>query len=342
MFSNNSKTILVTGGAGFIGSELIRYILKNTDYNVVNIDKLTYSGNLKSLESIEKMPRYQFEKIDICDSRGVNKIFEKYKPDCLMHLAAESHVDKSILSAEDFIKTNILGTYVLLDESLKYYNSLGGTKQKNFRFQHISTDEVFGDLEIDGTFFSESSPYAPSSPYSASKASSDHLVRAWNRTYKLPTLITNCSNNYGPFQNAEKLIPNTIIKALNNQKIPIYGDGKQIRDWLFVTDHAEALLTTLENGIIGETYMVGGGCEKANIEVVDTICLCIDKLNGSNSKSTLRLKEFVADRPGHDLRYAVDYSKITKCLGWKPSTKFEDGINTTVRWYFDNTEWSKN
>lgn len=334
--------ILVTGGAGFIGSALIRYIINNTDYSVVNIDKLTYAGNLDSLSSIAKSGRYFFEEIDICDALNIKKVFENHKPEVLMHLAAESHVDRSINGPYEFINTNILGTFNLLEQSRKYFERLPGVKKEAFRFLHISTDEVYGDLDGDEDFFTEQTPYAPSSPYSASKASSDHLVRAWKRTYGLPTLVTNCSNNYGPYHFPEKLIPHTILNALNGKPLPVYGDGLQIRDWLYVDDHVEALMKVLVEGKIGETYNIGGNNEKTNIEVVETICKILDELVPKKSNTNNSFKElitFVKDRPGHDIRYAMDASKIQDELSWFPKETFETGLRKTIEWFLNNSSW---
>ena len=341
----NKKTILVTGGAGFIGSALIRHIIKETQHSVVNVDKLSYSGNLESLKSIDQNKGYIFEQVDICNENELNRVFKKNKPDVVMHLAAESHVDRSIDGPGDFIQTNIVGTFKLLEQSKIYWKSLEGSKKENFRFLHVSTDEVYGDLEGTSDFFSEDTSYDPSSPYSASKASSDHLVRAWFRTYGLPVLITNCSNNYGPCQFPEKLIPHVILNALEGKNLPIYGDGKQIRDWLYVDDHVRALMSVALDGNVGETYNIGGNNEIQNIEVVKTICNILDKLisnklNGITSFS--ELITYVKDRPGHDVRYAINANKIQRDLGWKPEESFESGILKTVKWYLDNNEWCEN
>ena len=336
--------ILITGGAGFIGSALIRHIINNTDYSVVNVDKLTYAGNLESLVSIESDARYSFEKVDICDASEIKRVFNQYQPDIVMHLAAESHVDRSIDGPGEFIQTNIVGTYVLLEQSKIYWSSLQGDKKNNFRFHHVSTDEVYGDLEGLGALFTEDTAYAPSSPYSASKASSDHLVRAWYRTFDLPILITNCSNNYGSYQFPEKLIPLIIFNALVGKKIPIYGDGKQIRDWLYVDDHVGALLSVALDGVVGETYNIGGHNEMQNIEVVKTICKILDELVPSRLDGINQYEElitYVDDRAGHDLRYAIDAAKIDNELGWTPDETFETGIRKTVRWYLDNSTWCK-
>lgn len=340
-----TKKILITGGAGFIGSALVRHVITNTSYSVINIDKLTYAGNLDSLYTIEHDAKYSFEQADICDARLMRLILNKYQPDIIMHLAAESHVDRSINSPNDFIQTNIIGTFKLLEEARYYWTNLSTDKKNNFRFHHISTDEVYGDLSGTGDFFTEDTPYAPSSPYSASKASSDHLVRAWHRTYKLPILITNCSNNYGPYQFPEKLIPLTILNALKGEEIPIFGDGKQIRDWLYVDDHARALLNVALHGCIGETYNIGGHNEIQNIDVVKTICSILDKLkpsNHDNISSYSQLIRHVGDRSGHDVRYAIDASKISKQLNWKPDENFTTGIKKTIKWYLKNKEWCDN
>jgi len=335
---------IITGGAGFIGSAVIRHMIKNTDHQVVNIDKLTYAGNLESLRSIDSSQRYLFEKIDICSSKDVSKIFNKYQPDKIIHLAAESHVDRSIDSPAEFIKNNIFGTYTLLEESKNYLSKTDKVKKKNFRFLHVSTDEVYGDLKKNDKLFTEKTAYAPSSPYAASKASSDHLVRAWQRTYNFPALITNCSNNYGPYQFPEKLIPVIILNALEGKNIPIYGDGKQIRDWLYVEDHAKALLKTILNGKIGETYNIGGHNEIQNIDVVKTICRILEKIvpvKPEGIKKYEQLIKYVEDRSGHDIRYAIDASKIYNELNWKPKESFETGIEKTVKWYLKNNNWCK-
>ena len=341
---NNKKTILITGGAGFIGSALIRYIIKNTSHNVVNLDKLTYSGNLESLGSISSS-NYIFEQLDICNGNELQRVLTNTQPDIIMHLAAESHVDRSIDGPGDFIKTNIVGTFTLLEQTRSYWQSLEVDKKENFRFLHVSTDEVYGDLEGTTDFFSEETPYDPSSPYSATKASSDHLVRAWHRTYGLPVLITNCSNNYGPCQFPEKLIPHVILNALEGKNLPIYGDGKQIRDWLYVDDHVSALMRVALDGNVGETYNIGGNNEIQNIEVVKKICIILDekvtkKMNGITS--FIELITYVKDRPGHDVRYAINANKIQRNLGWKPKEDFESGIRKTVEWYLNNKIWSEN
>ena len=339
------KTILVTGGAGFIGSELIRHLLSSSNHRVVNVDKLTYSGNLESLESINNSKRYHLEQIDICDEIEFKRVLVEKKPDTIIHLAAESHVDRSIDGPKEFILTNIVGTYTILEQSNQYWQSLQGEKKDNFRFLHVSTDEVYGDLNGTDDYFSEATSYDPSSPYSASKASSDHLVRAWHRTYNLPVLITNCSNNYGPYQFPEKLIPHIILNAIAGKELPVYGDGKQIRDWLFVNDHVRALMTVAFSGDIGETYNIGGNNEIQNIDVVKRICELLDdlipeKLNGLTSFSDLIT--YVQDRPGHDVRYAIDASKIKNNLGWTPKEDFFSGIRKTVEWYLENLSWSEN
>lgn len=337
-----SKKFLITGGAGFIGSAVIRYLIKHTQVSVINVDKLTYAGNLASLESISANPRYIFEQVDICASGQIQAIFDKYQPDVIMHLAAESHVDRSIDGAKAFIETNIVGTYTLLEAARHYWNSLPNQKKADFRFHHISTDEVYGDLASSGSLFTETTSYAPSSPYSASKASSDHLVRAWGRTYGLPILITNCSNNYGPFQFPEKLIPLMILNALKGQTLPVYGNGQQIRDWLFVDDHARALYLVATKGRVGETYNIGGHNEKANIEVVRTICALLEELVPNKPAGVAKYEDlitYVTDRPGHDVRYAIDAGKIYRELGWKPQETFESGIRKTVEWYLANDKW---
>ncbi|MCM8534780.1 MAG: dTDP-glucose 4,6-dehydratase [Lentisphaeraceae bacterium] len=336
--------ILITGGAGFIGSALIRYILTETEYEVLNVDKLTYAGNLESLTSVSQSKNYSFAQVDICDAEKVADLLKSFQPDAVMHLAAESHVDRSIDGPAEFIQTNIVGTYVLLEESRKYWSSLEASKQAVFRFHHISTDEVYGDLEGPEDFFTEETSYAPSSPYSASKASSDHLVRAWNRTYGFPVVLTNCSNNYGPYHFPEKLVPLMILNALEGKPLPVYGDGAQVRDWLFVDDHAKALFKVVSEGVVGETYNVGGYNEKKNIDVVKTICSLLEELHPEKPAGVKKFEDlitYVQDRPGHDLRYAIDASKITKELGWKPEETFESGIRKTVEWYLGNLEWCR-
>ena len=332
--------ILITGGAGFIGSAVIRHIIKNTTHQVLNIDKLTYAGNLESLNDVDKDPRYQFKQIDICDAGMLKQAFKDFQPNLIMHLAAESHVDRSIDGPSEFINTNIVGTYHLLEVARQYWQNLDEMSKQQFKFHHISTDEVYGDLEGTTDLFTETTPYAPSSPYSASKASSDHLVRAWHRTYDFPILVTNCSNNYGPYHFPEKLIPLVILNALDGKVLPIYGKGNQIRDWLFVEDHARALYKVVTEGKVGETYNIGGHNEKQNIEVVKTICHILDELKPQkNGQPYESLITFVKDRPGHDLRYAIDASKIANELNWTPTETFDSGIRKTVEWYLNNMEW---
>lgn len=338
-----SKVIIVTGGAGFIGSALIRFLINETDNTVINFDKLTYAGNLDSLTSIENNERYHFVLGDICDADTVQKTFEQYQPDYIMHLAAESHVDRSIDGPKEFMETNIMGTYVLLEAARNYISSLDEAKKEQFRFHHISTDEVYGDLDETG-FFTEETSYSPSSPYSASKASSDHLVRAWQRTFNLPVLVTNCSNNYGSYHFPEKLIPLVILNALEGKPLPIYGNGTQIRDWLFVDDHARALYKVVSEGVVGETYNIGGFNEKKNIDVVKTICQLLNEKITDKPTDISDFEElitYVKDRPGHDVRYAIDASKIERELGWHPLETFESGINKTVDWYLANLAWCK-
>lgn len=334
--------VLITGGAGFIGSAVVRYILGHTDFNVINIDKLTYAGNLESLPGVSSNSRYSFEQTDICDEAAIAKVFAQYQPTVVMHLAAESHVDRSITGPGEFIQTNIIGTYNMLEQARRYYENLTGPAKQAFRFHHISTDEVYGDLEGTGDLFTEATAYAPSSPYSASKASSDHLVRAWGRTYGLPIIITNCSNNYGPYHFPEKLIPHIILNALQGKPLPVYGDGSQIRDWLYVEDHARALVKVVTEGNVGETYNIGGHNEKKNIQVVEVICELLEELapQKPSGVSLYRdLIEFVTDRPGHDTRYAIDASKMQSELGWTPEESFETGIRKTVEWYLNNESW---
>lgn len=337
-----SKKILVTGGAGFIGSAVCRHIINETNDSVLNLDKLTYAGNLESLQSIESSSRYQFRQADICDAAALTEIFASFQPDCVMHLAAESHVDRSIDGPSAFIQTNIVGTYTLLEAARSYWKNLDDDKAAAFRFHHISTDEVYGDLHGTDDLFSETTPYAPSSPYSASKASSDHLARAWLRTYGLPVIVTNCSNNYGPYHFPEKLIPLTILNALAGKNLPVYGRGTQIRDWLYVEDHARALYLVVSQGLVGETYNIGGHNEKQNIQVVELICDLLEELapeKPTGISSYRDLIHFVADRPGHDLRYAIDASKIERELGWRPQETFESGLRKTVLWYLANKPW---
>ena len=330
--------ILVTGGAGFIGSSLIRMAIAR-GHAIVNVDCLTYAANLESLKTISSDPAYSFEKVDICDGAAINATIEKHQPDSIMHLAAESHVDRSIDGPGAFIQTNVIGTFNLLQSARSYWEGLKGSKKDAFRFHHISTDEVYGDLDVGEPAFTEETPYDPSSPYSASKASSDHLVRAWARTYGFPTLITNCSNNYGPFQFPEKLIPVVILKALHGDTIPVYGTGDNIRDWLYVDDHADALLTVLEKGKLGETYNIGGNNERTNLELVKTICELMDNRHPQDSNKHENLIEFVTDRPGHDRRYAINAEKIKKDLGWSPSIEWNQGFEKTIAWYLDNETW---
>ena len=338
------KIILVTGGAGFIGSAVVRHLINDTDHTVINVDKLTYAGNLESLTSISDNERYHFEQVDICDADEIARVFKQYQPDIIMHLAAESHVDRSIDGPGEFIQTNIVGTYNLLEQARTYWAQLAVDKKTGFRFHHISTDEVYGDLEGTDDLFTETTPYAPSSPYSASKASSDHLVRAWNRTFGLPTIITNCSNNYGPFHFPEKLIPLVILNALQGKPLPVYGKGNQIRDWLFVEDHARALVVVATAGQVAETYNIGGHNEKQNIEVVKTICNLLEEL-APNKPAGVSLYQdlitYVTDRAGHDVRYAIDASKIAKQLNWTPLETFDSGIKKTVQWYLDNQDWCR-
>lgn len=333
---------LVTGGAGFIGSAVVRHIINSTEHLVVVVDKLTYAGNLNSLADVSENERFAFVKADICDQEHIKQVFSEHKPDIVMHLAAESHVDRSIDGPAEFIQTNIFGTYVMLDVVRKYFNGLEETQKRVFRFHHISTDEVYGDLDGTDDLFTEETSYSPSSPYSASKASSDHLVRAWNRTYGLPVVVTNCSNNYGPYHFPEKLIPLMILNALEGKAMPVYGNGEQIRDWLYVEDHAEALFMVATNGKIGETYNIGGHNEVANIQVVRTICGLLEEIRPEKPagvENYADLIEFVTDRPGHDVRYAIDATKIEKDLGWMPKETFETGLRKTIEWYLANEGW---
>ena len=334
------KKVSVTGGAGFIGSALIRHLVGNQLAEVVNLDKLTYAGNLESLQSVEKSPLYHFEQADICDPAAVKRLFDDFQPDTIMHLAAESHVDRSIDDPLCFVKTNVLGTANLLQCALEYWRPLPDERKATFRFQHISTDEVYGSLGATG-FFKETTPYDPKSPYSASKASSDHLVRAWGHTFNLPVLISNCSNNYGPFHFPEKLIPLVILNALDGKQLPIYGKGENVRDWLYVEDHAKALWLINEKGVPGETYNIGGHNERTNLEVVNTICDILDDLRPKAQGKYSDQIVFVTDRPGHDLRYAIDSDKLQKDLGWRPEENFDTGIRKTVQWYLDNAWWWK-
>lgn len=339
------KTILVTGGAGFIGSAVIRHLINDTDFSVVNLDKLTYAGNLESLADCSRSPKYVFEQVDICDEVEVRRVFKQYSPDMVMHLAAESHVDRSIDGPREFIQTNIVGTYNMLEQARSYWVGLDPKKKTGFRFHHISTDEVYGDLEGTEDLFTETTPYAPSSPYSASKASSDHLVRAWQRTFKFPAVITNCSNNYGPYHFPEKLIPLMILNALEGKPLPVYGQGHQIRDWLYVEDHARALVLVATQGSLNETYNIGGHNEMQNIQVVQTICELLEELVPQKPEGVSAYQDlitFVEDRAGHDVRYAIDASKIKRELGWVPQETFASGIRKTVEWYLNNQQWCLN
>jgi dTDP-glucose 4,6-dehydratase len=331
--------VLVTGGAGFIGSAVVRHIIRDTDWTVANVDKLTYAGNLESLAEARHHERHRHYRVDICDRVAIGDLFDTFRPDAVLHLAAESHVDRSIDGAAPFIQTNLVGTFALLDAATAYWRSLGEEARARFRFQHISTDEVYGSLGASGRF-TEGSPYQPNSPYAASKAGSDHLVRAWHHTYGLPTLATNCSNNYGPYHFPEKLIPLTIIRALRGQSLPVYGRGENVRDWLHVEDHAEALTLVLQKGEPGQTYNVGGDSERRNVDVVQAICALLDEmLPNTVNRPHAKLIEFVTDRPGHDQRYAIDAGKIARELGWRPRRSFEEGLRQTVRWYLDSRGW---
>lgn len=335
--------ILVTGGAGFIGSAVVRELIQHTDHHVINVDCLTYAGNLESLADVSNTPRYTFAQVNICDRAGLDRVFAAHAPDVVMHLAAESHVDRSIDGPGDFIQTNIHGTYTLLEAARSYWSTLEATRKADFRFHHISTDEVYGDLHGSDDLFLETTPYAPSSPYSASKAASDHLVRAWQRTYGLPTLITNCSNNYGPYHFPEKLIPHMILNALSGKPLPVYGNGQQVRDWLYVEDHARALVLVATQGVIGETYNIGGHNEQKNLHVVQTLCSLLEELAANKKPAGVTayadLITFVKDRPGHDARYAIDASKIERELGWTPQETFDSGLRKTVEWYLSNESW---
>ena len=336
--------ILITGGAGFIGSALVRHLIEHTDHHVLNQDKLTYAGNLESLHSIASNTRYEFVQADIVDQATVSAVLERFRPQAIMHLAAESHVDRSIDGPAAFIQTNIVGTYSLLEATRAYWGTLPAAEREAFRFHHVSTDEVYGDLHGVDDLFTETTPYAPSSPYSASKAASDHLVRAWQRTYGLPVLLTNCSNNYGPYHFPEKLIPLVILNALAGKPLPVYGNGQQVRDWLFVEDHARALLKVVTAGEVGQTYNIGGHNEQTNLEVVHAICALLEELAPAHPAGVARYADlitFVQDRPGHDLRYAIDAGKIERELGWRPEETFATGLRKTVQWYLDNLEWCR-
>jgi len=337
---NRGLKIMITGGAGFIGSALVRYLLARTGADVVNVDKLSYAGCRETLEAIGESERHAFEQEDICDAAAVRRIFESHQPDAVMHLAAESHVDRSIDRPADFIQSNIVGTYQLLEATLEYWKALDDTERGRFRFHHVSTDEVYGALGASSPAFQETTAYAPNSPYAASKAASDHLAHAWHRTYGLPVVISNCSNNYGPFQFPEKLIPLCVLKALNGEQVPVYGSGENVRDWVYVEDHAEALYGVLTRGRVGESYNVGGDCERTNLELVQALCSILDEFRPDDPVVPHeRLITHVADRPGHDFRYAIDAGKIQAELGWRPSTDFDAGLRHTIRWYLDNLDW---
>lgn len=334
--------ILVTGGCGFIGSAVVRHLINATDHAVINVDKLTYAGNPESLADLGASDRYRFEQVDICDREAMDRVFAEHRPNAVLHLAAESHVDRSIDGPADFVQTNLVGTYQLLEAARQHHAGLGADDRDRFRFVHVSTDEVYGDLEGTEDLFREDTAYAPSSPYSATKAGSDHLARAWGRTFGLPVMVTNCSNNYGPRQFPEKLIPHMILNALEGKPLPVYGDGQQIRDWLFVDDHARALTRVLEQGAVGETYNIGGWNEKANLDVVHALCDLLEALAPSKPDGVARYRDlvtFVKDRPGHDVRYAIDAEKIHRELGWKPEETFETGLERTVAWYLANESW---
>ena len=336
--------ILVTGGAGFIGSAVVRHIINETPHSVVNVDKLTYAGNLASVAAVSDSSRYRFEEVDICDRAAVEAAFAKHRPNAVMHLAAESYVDRSIIGPDEFIHTNVVGTYVLLEVARSYWSDLQPEEQRAFRFHHVSTDEVFGDLGDRSDSFTESSSYAPSSPYAASKAGADHLVRAWQRTYELPTVITRCSNNYGPYQFPEKLIPMTILNAVDGKRIPVFGDGKQVRDWLYVEDHVRALVNVIANAAPGQAFNIGGRCEMQNLDVVKRICTILDETQDHRPAGIERfadLIEFVPDRPGHDRRYAVDTNAIEHELGWSPQESFDTGLRKTVDWFIANRDWCR-
>ncbi len=333
--------ILVTGGAGFIGSALVRYLIRETEHTVINVDKLTYAGSRKSLAEADTHARHHFEQQDICDARALADVFKTHQPDAVMHLAAETHVDLSIDAPAEFIQTNVLGTYTLLETSLEYWRSLDESREE-FRFHHISTDEVYGDLDLSQPAFEETSPYDPSSPYAASKAAADHLVTAWHRTFGLPSVVSNCTNNFGPFQFPEKLIPLTIAKAVGGEPIPVYGKGENVRDWMFVDDHVDALYTIFRRGVIGESYNISARCERANIDLVRTICRLLDELRPNDPVVPhASLITFVKDRPGHDLRYAMSANKLHETLNWRPRVGFEEGLKRTITWYLENDDWSR-